>query len=106
MEPIITQSIFESVEMLKNGMMTLQLRCIEGITANEEVCRRMVQTSIGLVTALVPTLGYEVCSHLAKEALENDRGVYELVLEKNLLSKAELDKLLDPRNMITSQKRD
>ncbi|MBN1211347.1 MAG: aspartate ammonia-lyase [candidate division Zixibacteria bacterium] len=106
MEPIITQSIFESIEMLKNGMMTLQMRCIEGITANEEVCRRTVENSIGLVTALVPTLGYEVCTQLAKEALENDRGVYELVLEKNLLSKAELDKLLDPRNMITSQKRD
>jgi len=104
MEPVITQSIFESIEMLKNGMMTLELRCIENITANEEVCRKMVQTSIGLVTALVPTLGYETCSQLAKEALDNDRGVYELVLEKKLLSKEELDKLLDPRNMIALKK--
>ena len=105
MEPIITQSVFESIEMLKNGMMTLEMRCIENITANEEVCRKTVQNSIGLVTALVPTLGYETCSQLAKEALSNDRGVYELVLEKKLLSQAELDKLLDPRNMIAARKK-
>lgn len=105
MEPVITQSIFESTEMLKNGMMTLQLRCIEGITANEDICRRMVENSIGLVTALVPALGYDTCTQLAKEALDNNRGVYELVLEKKLLSKDELDKLLDPRNMIVAKKR-
>ncbi|MFZ5980090.1 MAG: aspartate ammonia-lyase [Candidatus Zixiibacteriota bacterium] len=105
MEPVIMQSIFESIEMLKNGMMTLEMRCVENITANEEVCRRMVQNSIGLVTALVPALGYEVCTQLAKEALDHERGVYELVLEKKLLSQKELDKLLDPRNMIASKKK-
>ncbi|MFH1762960.1 MAG: aspartate ammonia-lyase [Gemmatimonadota bacterium] len=100
MEPVIAQSLFESIEMLKNGMTTLQQRCVEGITANEAVCRRQVERSIGLVTALVPRLGYEVCSHLALEALEHDRGVYELVLEKDLLSRDELDHLLDPENMV------
>ncbi|MDH4157937.1 MAG: aspartate ammonia-lyase, partial [candidate division Zixibacteria bacterium] len=62
MEPVIAQSIFESIEMLKNGMATLKHRCVDGITANEEDCRRMVRRSIGLVTALSPTLGYETCS--------------------------------------------
>jgi len=100
MEPVIAQSLFESIEALKNGMTTLRIRCVDGITANEEVCRRMIENSIGLVTALVPVLGYEVCSSLAKEALADDRGVYELVLEKNLLSKKELDTLLAPENMI------
>ncbi|MCJ7628022.1 MAG: aspartate ammonia-lyase, partial [Longimicrobiales bacterium] len=100
MEPVIAQSLFESIEMLKNGMTTLQQRCVEGITANEAVCRRQVERSIGLVTALVPRLGYEICSHLALEALEHDRGVYELVLEKELLSREELDQLLDPENMV------
>lgn len=104
MEPVIAQSIFESIEMLKNGMATLKYRCVEGITANEERCRQLVQNSIGLVTALNPVLGYETCTMLAKEALEKNRGVYELVLEKNLLSKEELDELLAPERMLAPHK--
>ncbi|MCD6162690.1 MAG: aspartate ammonia-lyase [candidate division Zixibacteria bacterium] len=100
MEPVIAQSIFESIEMLKNGMATLKYRCVDNITANEENCRRLVENSIGIVTALNPVFGYEMCSALAREALENNRGVYELVLEKKLLSKDKLDKLLSPESMI------
>ncbi len=103
MEPVIAQSIFESMMMLKNGMETLRHRCIDGITANEEHCRSMVLNSIGLVTALNPVLGYEICTQLAKEALNTNRGVYELVLEKNLLSEEELNDLLTPENMIRPQ---
>ena len=99
-EPIIVQSLFESIEMLKNGMETLNHRCITGITANARHSREMVERSIGLVTALNPVLGYEACTVLAKEALETERGVYELVLEKKLLSREELDRLLAPENMI------
>ncbi len=104
MEPVIVQSIFESIEMLKNGMNTLKYRCIDGITANVEHCLNQVKNSIGIVTALNPALGYEASTQLAKEALETNRGVYELVLEKNLLSKEELDKLLAPESMIGPQK--
>ncbi|MCF8241263.1 MAG: aspartate ammonia-lyase [Melioribacteraceae bacterium] len=104
MEPVIVQSIFESIEMLKNGMMTLTYKCIDGITANEERCRQLVEGSIGLVTALNPVLGYEVSTSLAQEALKTNRGVYELVLEKKLLSKVELDNLLAPENMIKPRK--
>jgi len=100
MEPVIAQSLFESIEMLKNGMTTLQQRCVEGITANEEVCRHHVERSIGVVTALVPRLGYDTCSRLAREALELNRGVYELVLEQKLLSVEELALLLDPESMV------
>lgn len=99
-EPVIVQSLFESIEMLKNGMMTLKEKCIDGITANEDRCRELVEKSIGIVTALNPAFGYETCTKLAKEALDTNRGVYELVLEKKLLSKAELDDLLKPENMI------
>jgi len=99
-EPVIVESLFESIEMLKNGMMTLKQKCIDGITANEERCRSLVENSIGLVTALNPVIGYEKSTQLAKEALEKNKGVYELVLEKKLLSKDELDELLKPENMI------
>jgi aspartate ammonia-lyase len=104
MEPVIVQSIFESIEMLKNGMNTLRYRCIDGITANEKRCRELVENSIGIVTALNPYLGYEVSTSLAKEALQNNRGVYELVLERNLMSKEELDKVLSPEEMIKPRK--
>lgn len=103
MEPVIVQSIFESIEMLKNGMSTLRSRCIEGITANPENCRGMVENSIGLVTALNPVLGYETCTKLAKEALERNIGVYDLVIEKKLLTNEKLNKLLKPGNMINPQ---
>lgn len=103
-EPVIVQSIFESIEMLKNGMNTLKYRCIDGITANEERCRNMVYNSIGLVTALNPYIGYEASTQLAKEALVSNRGVYELVLEKKLLTKEQLDMILAPENMIKPRK--
>jgi aspartate ammonia-lyase len=84
-------------------MNTLNHKCIRGITANEEVTRGYVAHSIGIVTALNPVLGYETCSALAKEALKDNRSVYDLVIEKNLLTKEELDKLLAPEHMLKSQ---
>lgn len=81
-------------------MNTLNHRCIKGITANEQVCREMVYNSIGLVTALNPVIGYEASTKLAKEALEGGKRVYDLVLEHKLLTKEQLDEILDPKNMI------
>ncbi len=104
MEPVIVQSLFENTEMLKSGMLTLKHKCVDGITANEDVCRSLVQNSIGIVTALNPVLGYETSSGLAKEALETNRGVYDLCIEKGLLSKEELDTILSPERMIKPQK--
>jgi len=100
MEPIIAQSIFESIEILKNGITVLKHRCIDGITANRERCRELVVNSIGIITALVPVLGYEICSVLAKDALENNVSVYDLVLERNYMTKEKLEELLLPENMI------
>ncbi len=102
MEPVIIQSLFENIDMLINGMKTLNYKCIQGITANEEICKGYVSNSIGIVTALNPVLGYEICSNLAKVALKDNRSVYELVLEQKLLSKEELEELLKPENMLKS----
>ncbi|MGL5620641.1 MAG: aspartate ammonia-lyase, partial [Tannerellaceae bacterium] len=71
---------------------------------NEDRCRDLVYHSIGLVTALNPYLGYETSTRLAKKALETGKGVYELVLEENLMSKEELDDVLKPENMIKPRK--
>jgi aspartate ammonia-lyase len=98
-EPVIAYNLFTSIQMLSNAMKTLRLRCVDGITANEEVCRDMVQNSIGLVTALNPYLGYERTSEVAKEALESGRTVYDIVLEKGYLSQEKLDRVLSPSAM-------
>ncbi|MDB1126009.1 aspartate ammonia-lyase [Vibrio algarum] len=100
MEPVMVESLFESIEILKNGMNTLGVRCIQGITANREVCSANIRNSIGVVTALNPYLGYEVCTRIAKEALESASSVYDLVLEKRLLTKEQLDSALAPENMV------
>jgi aspartate ammonia-lyase len=104
MEPVIVQSLFESIEMLKNGMRTLQYRCIDGITANAERCRELVAQSIGLVTALNPVLGYEVSTQIAKDALKTNKGVYDLILENKLMSVEELERWLLPENMVKPRK--
>lgn len=100
-EPVIAYSLFESIEMLKNGMEVLKHRCVDGITANEKQCRVYVEQSIGLVTALVPFIGYEEATTLAKEALDTGGSIYDLVLTKRLMTKKQLEKLLKPENMIT-----
>jgi len=98
-EPVIAFNLFQSVDMLTRGAIVLRERCIVGITANTERLREMVYGSIGLVTALVPYIGYERSTQVAKEALETGRGVYELVREKGWLDDARLEEVLTPESM-------
>ena len=106
MEPVMAQCCFESAELLMNGFDTLRTLCIDGITANEATCRRYVHDSIGVVTALNPVIGYKNSTKIAKEALETGKGVYDLVLEHDILSKEDLDTILEPENMIKPVKLD
>ncbi|NPA68661.1 MAG: aspartate ammonia-lyase [Chlorobi bacterium] len=103
-EPVIVQSLFESIEMLKNAMTILRHKTIKGITANKERLEEMVKNSIGIVTALNPVIGYENSSNIAKEALETGKSVYDLTLEKGLLTEKELKEILSPENMIKPHK--
>lgn len=102
MEPVLSHAIMENIQFLCNALDTLREKCVVGITANKEVCLNMVKNSIGIVTALNPALGYKTSTAIAKEALETGKSVYDLVLEKNLLSEKELNDLLDPKNMLQS----
>lgn len=104
MEPVLVQSLIESSSWLKRALDTLRIECIDGIEANEEHCRHLVENSIGIVTALKPFIGYANSTAIAKEALENGGSVYQLVLDKKLLEKDQLDKILDPKNMIKPTK--
>ncbi len=100
MEPVIAYTLFESVHLLENGLDTLRTLCIDGIRANQERCRQLVERSIGIVTMLNPIIGYKQSTQIAKEASETGRGVYELILEHQLLTKEQLDKILQPENML------
>jgi len=100
MEPAIAYALFSSIQMLTNACYTLADKCVSGITANADRCREMVANSIGVVTALVPFLGYELCSDVAKEAFTTGRSVRDILLERKALSEQELDDLLKPENMI------
>ena len=98
-EPIIAFRLLRGMESLKNACTVLRHRCVVGITANAERMRWFVEHSIGIVTALVPVLGYEVATEIAKHAQQSGRGVYEIVLERQLLTREELDELMNPAAM-------
>ncbi|WP_430614345.1 aspartate ammonia-lyase [Flavobacterium sp. JP2137] len=100
MEPVLSQALMESMTFLQNAMHTLNEKCVVGITANEKHTKDMVLHSIGIVTALNPYIGYKASTAIAKEALVTGKGVYQLVLERELLTKERLDEILDPQNML------
>lgn len=102
MEPIITECLIEDLTWLPNAMDTLREKCIDGITVNKERCLEMVKHSIGIVTALNPYIGYKNSTKIAKEALETGGSVYDLVLEKKILTKEKLDAILNPEHMLDS----
>jgi aspartate ammonia-lyase len=99
-EPVIAYRLLRGIDSLRNACAVLRARCVVGITANAERLHRFVEESIGVVTALVPVLGYASASDIAKEALRSGKGVYEIVLARGLLSRERLDELLNPAEMI------
>jgi aspartate ammonia-lyase len=104
-EPIIAHSLFKSLQHLAAGCRTLGERCVKGITANRERARRLLDESTALVTALTPFIGYARATEIAQAALATSARVYDLVLEKQLMSREELDRLLSPE-MLTKPRSD
>lgn len=98
-EPVVGLTIFESQKLLTNTMKTFREQCVDGITVNEEVHKRNMETTIGIVTALNPVLGHHVGDELAKESMETGKGILELVREKKLLTEKQIEELLSPENM-------
>ena len=98
-EPVIAYRLLRGIDMLRNACLVLRERCVTGITANADRMRYFVEHSIGIVTALVPVLGYEVATDIAKTALASGRGVFDVVLERKLLTREQLDEILNPAMM-------
>jgi aspartate ammonia-lyase len=85
-EPVMAYALLTSVRLLTRGYRMLRKSCVAGITANEEVCMKMVTNSIGIVTALLPFIGYANASQAAKVALAENKGVAEVVVELGYLN--------------------
>ena len=103
MEPVIAQSLFESIELLSNSCVGLAEKCIVGITANAEHTKTMVMNSVGLITFLNPHIGHHMGDMIGKEAVTTGKSIRELVLEKKLLTERELDRILAVENLMHPQ---
>ena len=98
-EPVVAIALMESQGLLFKSVPLFRTQCIDGITANKEVLNRYIERSVGIVTALNPVLGYEKTTELAKEALATDKGILELIREKNLLTEEQIRELMNPATM-------
>jgi aspartate ammonia-lyase len=103
-EPVVAVAIFESQALLYKTMPLFRTNCIDGITINEDILKRYMERSVGTVTALNPVLGYEKTTELAKEALETNKGILELIREKKLLTEEQIKDFMDPTKMTSPQK--
>jgi aspartate ammonia-lyase len=93
-EPVIGHSLLQSVSWLRHAMRTLRVNCVDGITANTDRLAAQVETSVGVVTALAPYIGYAEASTLAKKALLTHASIGELVVDSGLMSREQAGKLL------------
>jgi aspartate ammonia-lyase len=98
-EPVIAACIFEAQTHFINAAQTLRAHCVEGITANPDVCRHYVNFSIGTVTALNPVIRYDRSTELAAEATRTGRGILEIIRKKQLLTEEQIAEILDPMAM-------
>ena len=103
-EPVVAIAIMESQALFFKAIPLFGKNCIDGITANEKVLKHYMETTVGIVTALNPVLGYEKTTELAKEALQSGKGILELIREKKLLTEDQIKKLMDPA-ALTGQKK-
>ncbi|WP_101876524.1 aspartate ammonia-lyase [Lachnoclostridium edouardi] len=98
-EPIIFYCMFQSIDTLAYAVRTFVDNCVSGITANETRCRYLVENSVGIITALCPHVGYQKAADIAKKALQTGEPVRSIILQENLLSQEQLDRILDPVHM-------
>ena len=95
-EPIEGLASMESQHLLYTTSMAFRTKCIDGITVNENVLQRNMETTVGIVTALNPVLGYEKATELAAEAYKSGKGIIEVIRERKLLTEQQIKDLLDP----------
>ncbi|WP_373230241.1 aspartate ammonia-lyase [Cohnella sp.] len=101
MGPVIAFNLLQSLQIMQRALDVFNQFALEGMEANRIKCQAYVDNSFGIVTALNPHLGYDVAAQLVKEAMATGQTIKELILERNLLSLAEMEEILDPLQMTT-----
>jgi aspartate ammonia-lyase len=99
MMPVIAWNSLHASTILRNAMTTLRLRCVEGIEADEERCRELMDRSTAVATALSPYIGYARTAEIAKQSVKTGRPIRELVLERGWLDADRLDEVLSAQAM-------
>ncbi|MGN0664449.1 MAG: aspartate ammonia-lyase [Negativibacillus sp.] len=99
-EPVLYHRLFESINALRGAVETFVDNCVVGITANADRCRALVDGSVGVITAICPTVGYKVSAEIAKTAIKTGESVREVLKSKNIYSDEEIEKILDPYSMV------
>ena len=95
-EPLAGLAVLESQALLFTGSNAFRTKCVDGITLNEKVLERYMTTTVGIVTALNPIVGYEKATELANEAYKSGKGILEIIREKKILTEDQIKDLLDP----------
>ncbi len=98
-EPIIFYCLFQSIDTIAYAVQTFVDNCVIGITANENRCRYFVENSVGIITAICPYVGYQRAAEIAKEAIKTGESVRKLIIEKGILTKEQMDEIMDPVQM-------
>ncbi|MBN9606860.1 MAG: aspartate ammonia-lyase [Actinomycetales bacterium] len=98
-EPVIAHSLLQSISWVENACLTLRVNCVDGIEANTDRLSRQVESSVGVVTALTPYLGYAASAALAHEALTTEASVKKLVIERGLMDAETVEKVLSPERL-------
>ena len=99
MMPLISHNLIQSLKILSNAIAAFEERCVRGIKVNKEACRYYFEYGLGLATLLNPVIGYEKAAEVAQEALREKKTVQQVIVEKGIMSKAKLKKILDPKNV-------
>jgi fumarate hydratase class II len=104
MMPLIAHNLFQSIRLLATGVNNFSGRCIEGLKADRERCEEMIDKSLALATALAPEIGYDEAARIAKKAYDQRKTIRQVLEEERRFAREEIDRLLDPRSMITPAK--
>ena len=99
-EPVLYHKLFESIIVLTGAVQTFVDNCVSGITANRDRCRDLVEQSVGIITAICPTVGYKMSADIAKDAIKTGKPVREILKSKNIFTNEEIDEILDPEKMV------